>query len=287
MRTGRVFLVPAVVGCLSLTACVPWSGHSFNVSASASPSSSAGLAALLPAGASVLATKPMGANTMAVLAGLPGPPGTPSIASGPPAAELAVVASGPAGSRLMKAVTQPFAQVPTLDVQQVGGQPAAGMAYHTGANSAGLLVVRAEAVVYDGVADNIQLQDVDGDGSAEVVKDWSPFCQSHAASPRLTTVYAWQDGAFVPATGKFPTVLAKNTADFRAADARANNPSTTPAWTAGAKACLHDSLAYLASLSGDGAQAAAERAQVQQLDPSYDVDAIAKAAASQPAKTSP
>jgi hypothetical protein len=245
------------------------------------------LAALLPAGATVIATKPMGANAMAVLAGLPGPPGTPSIASGPAAAELAVVATTPAGPRLMKAVTQPFAQAPTLDVQPVAGQPAAGMAYHTGANSAGLLVVRAEAVVYDGVADNVQLQDVDGDGSAEVVKDWSPFCQSHAASPRLTTVYAWQDGGFAAATSKFPPVIAKQTASFQAAVTRANDPATTPAWTPGAKACLHDSLAYLASLSGDRAQAAVERAQVQQLDPAYDLDAIAKAAAGQPAKTSP
>jgi hypothetical protein len=161
------------------------------------------------------------------------------------------------------------------------------MVFHTGANSAGLIVIRSNAVVYDGVADNVQLQDVNGDGSAEVVKDWSPFCQSHAASPRLTTIYAWQGGEFTSATGSFPNVLAKDTSAFQAAVARANDPKTAPAWTPGAKACLHDALAYLAGLSGDTAQAAAQRAQVQQLDPAYDLDAIAKAAAGQPAQTSP
>jgi hypothetical protein len=205
----------------------------------------------------------------------------------PPDAELAIASGTPAGWRLHKAVIQQFAEKPSLNVEAVASVPAAGMAYYTGANSQGLVVIRGRNVVYDDVADNIQLQDVNGDGSAEVVKAWSPFCGSHAASPRLRTVYAWQGGAYVPATGQFREVLAQDTASFQAAVARANSPQTSPPWSAVARACLHDSLAYLADLAGDATQAAAERAQVRQLDPAYDVDAVAKAAAGQPSQTMP
>jgi hypothetical protein len=58
-------------------------------------------------------------------------------------------------------------------------------------------------------------------------------------------------------------------------------------WTPTVQACLHDALAYLAGLSGDTAGAAAEQAQVRKLDPSYDVDAMSKAAAGEPAETMP
>lgn len=245
---------------------------------------STGVESLLPDGAKVLDTKPLGSAT-AVVAQLPVP--TTSGVQPPPDAELAIVLSTPAGMRLAKAVVQQFAQAPQLAVEPVGGAPAAGMSYHTGANSQGLIVIRASAVVYDGVADSIELRDWDGDGSYEVTKSWSPFCQSHAASPRLTTIYAWQAGQYTQATARFPQAVSADVANFHAAVQRAAAPQTTPAWTPAAKACLHDALAYLADLSGDTVQAAAERAQVQQLDPAYDLDAIAKAAAGQPAVTNP
>jgi hypothetical protein len=132
--------------------------------------------------------------------------------------------------------------------------------------------------VFDGVADSVQLQDVDQDGSAEVVKAWSPFCQSHAASPRLDTVYAWENGAYAAATGRYSAVLARDTASFQAAVARSNSTQTTPPWAPGDKACLHDALAYLAELSGNKTEADAQYAQVKQLDPGYDLQTIRKAA---------
>jgi len=246
--------------------------------------------ALFPAGATVVDSKSIGtgpSGTLAVLAALPGGPAPAGGPPPPPAAELAIAIKVPAGWRLSKAVIQAFAQVPSLAVAAVDQVPAAGMAYHTGANSQGLLVVRDAAVVYDGVADSVQLKDLDNDGTAEVIKSWSPFCQSHAASPRIDTVYAWDSGQYVAATGKFPQVLSGDIASFQAALTRANSPQTTPVWTAGAKGCLHDALAYLDDLSGNSAQADAERAQVRQLDATYDPDAIKKAAAGEPAHTNP
>ncbi len=150
-----------------------------------------------------------------------------------------------------------------------------------------MLVVRGDSVVYDGVADSVILEDLDGDGVPEVVKSWSPFCQSHVASPRLSTVYAWRHGEYEVATGDFGDVLAKDRANFQAAVERAELSTATPVWTAGQKACLHDALGYIAQEAGEAAQAQAQFDQVRALDPTYDVDAIAKAAAGIPTRTSP
>jgi hypothetical protein len=234
------------------------------------------LAGLFPQGASIV-SQPLGSG-MAVLVSMPGQAATAS-ASAPPSAELAIVDKTGSGWRVAKAVIQDFAQAPKLDSAQVAGMPAVGLNYHTGANSQGMVVVRNSAVVLDAVADSVQFEDVDQDGSAEVVKAWSPFCQSHAASPRLETVYAWSDGAYVPATGGYPAVLARDTASFQAAVTRAGSSQTTPVWTARDRACLHDSLAYLAGLAGNTSEASAQYAQVQALDASYDPQTIAKQAA--------
>ncbi|HLG69989.1 MAG TPA: hypothetical protein VK009_06135 [Chloroflexota bacterium] len=274
------------IEALLLSAALAGCSAPFQSPPSPSASSGTGIAALFPSGATIVDTKTMG-NSTAVVMALPVGAPRGSLPAPPPDAELAVASSTPAGWRLNKAVVQQFAQAPELTVAQVAGVPAAGMAFHTGANSAGLVVIRNDAVVYDGVADSVQLQDLDGDGWAEVVKAWSPFCRSHADSPPLHTVYAWIGGAFVPATDHFPNLVAQDAASFQAAVARANSSQTTPAWDAASKACLHDSLAYLAQLAGDAQQAAAEKAQVRQLDPAYDVDAVAKAAAGEPAQTMP
>lgn len=279
MQHSRLLI--AVCLGLALAAC----GGPFRA-ATPAPSADADLLALFPSGATIVDTKPLG-NTRAVLVTLRGAPPRPSAPPSPLDAELAVASNTPAGWRLDKAVIQQFAQAPLLTVELVAGVPAAGMAYHTGANSQGMVVIRNQAVVYDAVADSVRLQDLNGDGSAEVVKTWSPFCGSHAASPRLDAVYAWQGGQYVESTSHFPAVIAKDTANFQAAVTGANSPQTGPVWTPAAKACLHDSLAYLAGLAGDAAEAAAERAQVSQLDPNYDVDAVSKAAAGEPAQTMP
>lgn len=278
LRQGGRAILAIVSTALLLSACG-------GASQAQSPSATAsGAAAALPSGAAVLDTKSIGSGNaarQAILASMPQPSGAP------PLIELAIVDKVPAGWRLETAVTKSFALGPKLETASVGGQQAAGVTYHTGANSAGLLVIRGNSVVFDGVADDVQLQDLNGDGTPEVVKSWSPFCQSHVASPRLTTVYAWQDGMYAVATGQFKNVLAHDAVNFQAAVARANQASTTPAWTPGQKACLHDALAYIAQEGGDSAQAQAEQAQVRQLDPSYGVDAISKAAAGLQAQTSP
>lgn len=139
--------------------------------------------------------------------------------------------------------------------------------------------MRNNAVVFDAVADSFQFRDLDGDGSAEVVKAWSPCSQSHAASPRLNSVYAWQNGAYAVATSRFPEIIARDTAAFQAALARANASQTTPAWSSQDKACLHDALAYLAELSGNTTKADAQYAQIKQLAPTYDLQTVKKAAA--------
>jgi hypothetical protein len=255
-------------------------------SAAVSPSAAgSGLVSLFASGASVLDMKPLGDSAAAVLVKLPGAPASGSVPPGPPAAELATVSSPSNNPVLAKAVIQEFAQNPLLAVHPVGGKATAAMVFRTGANSAGLIAIRDDAVVYDGTADDVQLQDLDGTGSSEIVKSWSPFCGNHAASPRLTTVYAWQAGQFVSATSRFPAVINKDMAAFQSALAKAGQD--TVIWTPTAQACLHDGLAYLAGLSGEAARAAAEQAQVRKLDPSYDVDAVSKAAAGEPAETMP
>ncbi|MGH2469330.1 MAG: hypothetical protein ACRDGF_04585, partial [Chloroflexota bacterium] len=250
----------------------------------------AGARALLPAPASVQAVATLyssrQSSTLAVLSMLPNPPGMPA-GTPPMTIYLAIATGGPISWRLPLAVTKGFAQEPKLSTAKVAGVEAAGVTYGIGANSKGLLVLRDAAVVYDGVADGVVLKDLNGDGSAEVLRSWSPFCQSHVASPRLSTVYQWQQGTFAVATGSFPAVLAQDQANFKAAVARANLPATRPVWTGGQKACLHDALGYIAQEGGQQAEAQAQFAQVKQLDPTYDVSAIQKAASGLPARTSP
>ncbi|HEY3118349.1 MAG TPA: hypothetical protein VGK54_16515 [Chloroflexota bacterium] len=242
-----------------------------------------------PSGAQVLDVKDMsqrGNGRMAVLLGLPNPGGPPDRPF-PPQIELAIVFQNPTGWRVAMAVRKAFALAPTTEVADIAGTASVALSYYVGANSQGMLVVRGEAVVYDGVADSVILQDVDGDGVPEVVKRWSPFCQSHASSPRLSTVYAWRRGEFEVATGDFADVLASDRATFEAAVDRAELSTNFLAWTDGQKACLHDALGYIAQEAGDDAEAQARFDQVAALDPTYDVDAIAKAAAGIPARTSP
>jgi hypothetical protein len=81
---GRQWLLalPLALACASCAAPISRS------SPSASPAASATLLALLPAGATILDSQPLGGNLLAVLAGVPGAPGTPSIASGPTATDV-------------------------------------------------------------------------------------------------------------------------------------------------------------------------------------------------------
>src|SRR5581483_2668457 len=175
---------------------------------------------LFPAGAQVIDSRSVGSGpngTLVVLLALTGQPAA-SAGSMPPMAELAIVSKTPSGWRLAKAVIQSFAQAPKLDATvQIDHVPAVGVEYHTGANSQGLIVVRNNAVVFDAVADSFEMRDLNDDGSAEVIKSWSPFCQSHVASPRLNTVYVWESGSYAPATDRFPSVIAQDTTSFQGA----------------------------------------------------------------------
>ncbi|MFI5268316.1 MAG: hypothetical protein ACHQ7M_13160, partial [Chloroflexota bacterium] len=169
-----------------------------------------------------------------------------------------------------------------LQIVNVDKLPTAAVSFGIGANSSGMWLLRSDgmgySVIYDGAGDGVSLQDLDGDGTPEVVRTWSPFCQSHVASPRLTTVYAFKDGRYVEATAEFPQEIAKDASAFNAAIARANDPSTTPAWKPADQACLHASLALLAREAGNASEAQAQTAQAKQLDPSYDLAALEKRA---------
>src|SRR5207249_3484978 len=100
------------------------------------------------------------------------------------------------------------------------------------------------AVVFDGSSNspNFALRDLRGDGTPEVVKGWSPYCGSYAASPRLITIYEWRKGQFVAATGSYPAQVEQAAETFRAALGRPQY------YDAEGMACLHAALGYLAEL---------------------------------------
>lgn len=277
---------PATGAPASTSAAAAAAGHSSPAASATASSLPAGAAAELPAGAAVLdakaltlpGTKPP--ETWAVLFTQPNPPWMP--AGAPPiGASLTILGKAPAGWRVEKTVRQGDALGAKMQLLQVGAQPAVAVSFGLGANSAGLFMIAAGGgldypVVYDGSGDSVVLRDLDGSGTPEVLRSLSPFCQSHVASPRITTVYAWQKGSYAESTSRFPQTIAGDQSNFQAAIVRANDPTTVPAWKPADKACLHSALGYLAGETGNQSEAQAQYAQAKQLDPSYDVGAITR-----------
>ncbi|HVA24776.1 MAG TPA: hypothetical protein VMW62_10305 [Chloroflexota bacterium] len=246
----------------------------------------ADVAKLLPNGHQVVAAqeahmRPGGDASWAILYTLPNPPSAPS-ASPRYNASLSIADKAPSGWMLAKTIGELGPVGAKLQLANVDNLPAAAVSFGIGANSSGLWLVRSTgvsyAVIYDGSGDGVSLQDLSSDGTPEVVRDWSPFCQSHVASPRLTTVYTFQGDHYVAATSLFPQVIAKDAAGFNAALTRAGDPGTTPAWKPADKACLHGALAFLARELSRPAEAQAQLAQAKQLNPAYDIAALDKQA---------
>jgi hypothetical protein len=136
-------------------------------------------------------------------------------------------------------------------------------------------------VVFDATSDaGMAVRDLNNDGAYQVVRTWSPYCGSFVASPDITIVYAWRNGRFVDATSTFPKVIANDMAKFQAALTRSGAN-----WKPADLACLHASLGFLASESGNTTEAAAQMQEARQVDSAYDVGRIAKLAAGQPLAT--
>ena len=216
-----------------------------------------------------------------ILYTLPNPQGAPS-GGQRFNAQLSIADKAPAGWRLAKTVGEVGPVNARLQVATVDTLPAAAVSYNIGANSSGMWLVRANgptyAVIYDGTGDGVSLQDLNSDGTPEVVREWSPFCQSHVASPRLTTVYAFRGDRYVAATPQFPAAVAKDTQAVNSALNRAADPATKPVWQPADKACLHAALALLAGEAGNTAEARAQTDEAKKLDPSYDVAGLQKQA---------
>ena len=245
------------------------------------------VAKVLPAGADVSAAQEASMRggsdeSWVILYTLPNPSGIPS--NSPRInAQLGIADKTPSGWRLAKTMGEVGPQGAKLQIATVDKLPTAAVSFGIGANSSGMWLMRADgpsyAVVYDGTGDDVSLQDLNSDGTPEVVREWSPFCQSLVASPRLTTVYAFKGDRYVASTSLFPQAVAKDAANLNAALTRAANPATTPAWQPADKACLHAALALVAGEAGNYPEQQAQTAQAKQLDPSYDVAGLAKLAA--------
>jgi hypothetical protein len=247
----------------------------------------AAIAALLPQNATLLAAQQAqlrddGSTQWVVVYRVPGPNGATALYP-PPSTHLAILQHAPAGWSIAKSVDQGFALAAHMQVLPIDGRMAVALQYGTGAHAAGLLIVRYDgvldyAVVFDATSDaGMAVKDLNEDGMYEVVRTWSPYCGSFAASPDLTIVYAWRNGRFAVATSAFPAVIAKDTATFQAALTRSGAD-----WKPDGLACLHASLRFLASESGNTTEATAQMQEAKQADSAYDVSRITKLAAGQP-----
>ncbi len=248
------------------------------------------IAALLPQNATVLAAQQAaleddGGTQWVVVYRVPGPNGA-TAPYPPPSTHLAILQHAPAGWSIAKSIDQGFALAAHMQILPIDGRQAVVLQYGTGAHAAGLLIVRFDgildfSVVFDATSDaGMAVKDLNNDGTYQVVRTWSPYCGSFVASPDITIVYAWRNGRFVDATRAVPALIARDTATFQAALARPG-----AAWKPDGLACLHASLGFLASESGNTTEAAAQMQEARQADSAYDVSRIAKLAAGQPLAT--
>jgi hypothetical protein len=250
----------------------------------------AAVAALLPPNATVLAAQRAqlqddGSTQWIVAYRLPGPDGAKAPYP-PPSTHLAILQHAPAGWSVAKSIDQGFALAAHVQVVPIDGRQAVALQYGTGAHDAGLLIIRYDgvldyAVVFDATSDaGMAVRDLNNDGAYQVVRTWSPYCGSFVASPDITIVYAWRNGRFVDATSTFPKVIANDMAKFQAALTRSGAN-----WKPADLACLHASLGFLASESGNTTEAAAQMQEARQADSAYDVGRIAKLATGEPLAT--
>ncbi|MCC7369386.1 MAG: hypothetical protein IT306_13235 [Chloroflexi bacterium] len=107
----------------------------------------------------------------------------------------------------------------------------------------------------------VDLAELDGDGVAEIVLPQSGYCGSYAASPVMTFAFRWQDGAYQPASWRYPTL---NDGLQDRADAANHSNGDDPGSTA-ARACVQHMLALAAAFRGDAAAARAAYRQYSSL----------------------
>jgi hypothetical protein len=162
-----------------------------------------------------------------------------------------------------------FAVASGLELVPLGERP--GLAFSTGVgpHSVQLVVLRwdgtAYRTVFEGTSNSpaISPGDVDGDGIAEIVVGWSPYCGGYAASPKLVTVYRWDGTTFREATDAYPGLVLSVEQNVR--DALAGGVG----WTPEDRSCLHWALGYLAERSGRAEDARREYRESLALDPRF------------------
>src|SRR5262249_39439553 len=146
---------------------------------------------------------------------------------------VGIMTPGPGGWVVAKSFGERYANVASLELWPLPGNPAVAFYAGVGAHAARLVAVRWDgsgwASLFDGgsTSPGIDAEDLDGAGVPEIVSYWSPYCESYAASPHLVSVDRWDGTAFVDATGRYPQLVAKAAAGVREAFARAAQWSAT------------------------------------------------------------
>ena len=99
----------------------------------------------------------------------------------------------------------------------------------------------------------IGLEDLDGDGLAEIVLSQSGYCGGYASSPRLGFAFRWENGAYRSATWRFPAL--EDGIDDHAGEML--SPAHAGARPDDARVCIEHMLATAHALRGHAANARA------------------------------
>jgi hypothetical protein len=102
----------------------------------------------------------------------------------------------------------------SIAVEDVTGDGAPDITFNgiVGAHAAVLWVLHWDgstlAPLFDEASNSpsVGLEDLDDDGIPEVVLGQSGYCGSYAASPHLTFAFRWEDGAYHPASWRYPSL---------------------------------------------------------------------------------
>jgi hypothetical protein len=102
----------------------------------------------------------------------------------------------------------------TMRVADVNGDGRQEIAFSAfvGAHSALLWVLHWDGATFVPLfaegsnSPTVDLTDLDGDGVSEIVLGQSGYCGSYAASPHMTFAFRWQDGAYRPASARYPAL---------------------------------------------------------------------------------
>ena len=95
----------------------------------------------------------------------------------------------------------------------------------------------------------VGLEDLDGDGVGEILLVQSGYCGSYAGSPVLAFAFRWEDGAYKPASWRFPAL--QDGVDERAEASLASRPDDPG--MIGARACTQHLLALSHAFRGQPA----------------------------------